>query len=68
MSRFNHSVCDQCWAERHAGEPEPVRLREPRAEACCYCGREHKSGIRYGEDPERVACGGISGIHKEGLS
>jgi hypothetical protein len=64
MSRFAHSVCDQCWAEKNPGTI-PHRLTSAAREQCCYCGREHESGIRFGEDPERVACGGVSGIHKE---
>jgi len=63
MSRFNHSVCDQCWAERFTGLH--VVARPPKKEICCYCGREHTSGIRRGEDPERVPCGGKTGVHEE---
>jgi hypothetical protein len=68
--RWAHSVCDQCWAEKKPGTiPHRFCLTFVDTfvgrEQCCYCGREHESGIRLGEDPERVACGGVSGIHKK---
>lgn len=64
MSRFTHSICEQCWAEKEPGRV-PYALLDPPREPCCYCGREHQSGIRLKQNPELVACGGISGIHKE---
>jgi len=71
MSRWTHSICEQCWVDKNPGrEPHRVGWRQSRfnaqSELCCYCGREHKSGIFVREDPSSVACAGISGYHKEG--
>jgi hypothetical protein len=51
MSKWNHSICDPCWIERSL-QREAVRLREPRVEQCCFCGKKHKSGIYVREDPQ----------------
>jgi hypothetical protein len=53
--RWTHSICDQCWAEKNPGRM-PYRVSGAQLEVCCYCGREHESGILVREDPERVAC------------
>jgi hypothetical protein len=67
-SQWTHSICEQCWVGKNPGR-EPHRVvRESRfnadKELCCYCGREHQSGIFVREDPSSVACAGISGYHK----
>ena len=38
------AICDDCWREQE-GEREPVRLREPQAEFCHFCGLRTHSGI-----------------------
>lgn len=44
MQAVTVPICDECWRER-AGALDPVRLREPEAEICQYCGLVTRSGI-----------------------
>jgi hypothetical protein len=37
-------ICICCWEERQP-DREPVRLREPEDERCCWCGTPTRSGI-----------------------
>ncbi len=64
MSRWTHSICEDCWNER---EPlEPVRLKPEirQAESCCYCGQTHTSGIYIRDNWAFTRCRGETGIHK----
>lgn len=57
MSKWTHPICSACWEQREPNR-EPVRLREPEVERCCFCGKVHASGIYVREDPNVTACGG----------
>jgi hypothetical protein len=53
MAWKSMACCDLCWIERQGGR-EPVRLREPDAEECCYCGEQTLSGIYVRENTDDV--------------
>jgi hypothetical protein len=57
MSSYEHSVCDECWKKRSNGRT-PHRLVNPKKETCCFCGKEHQSGIGVLENPLKTLCGG----------
>jgi hypothetical protein len=65
MSRWNHSMCEDCWNARNPDRRVPVRARYPQEELCCYCGRKHSSGIYYRDDPKNVACKGEGPAHAD---
>lgn len=72
MSEWNHSICNECWTAGFGIEPgsgrsaplTPVRLVDPKKEVCCFCGKEHQSGIYVRKNPEMLQCKGKTGIHK----
>jgi len=46
-SRWNHSICDDCWTKR-SPEFEPHRMidaDDADKEFCCFCSKLHGSGI-----------------------
>ena len=57
MSRWTHSICESCWRKRELGR-QPVRLKDPQLELCCFCGYTHASGIYVREDPTKTLCQG----------
>jgi RNase P subunit RPR2 len=65
MSKWNHSICEDCWQRLHLGR-QPVVLHEKYVETqtCCYCGKEHRSGIFVREAPDSVRCVGTGPEHK----
>ena len=65
MSAWTHSICEECWEVKGHGRG-PVRLVEPLTETCCFCGREHHSGIYFRENPAEVDCRGEKGeVHDD---
>jgi hypothetical protein len=46
-----------CWIKRE-GLREPMRLKEPGFETCCFCGTLHHSGIYTRADPQTTLCKG----------
>lgn len=67
MSRWTHSVCDECYAELEPGRT-PYRLVEEhklRSIICCRCGDVHTSGIWYRRDPDLLHCQGRGNAHEE---
>ncbi|HWF03419.1 MAG TPA: hypothetical protein VHA06_07020 [Candidatus Angelobacter sp.] len=61
MSRWLHSICQQCWDRRNPGR-QAVKMREEyrdeKADICCFCGKSHGSGISLREDPAKTICQG----------
>lgn len=60
-SPWTHSICDECWQKR---EPNRVPVRAVPimvAGRCCYCGKEHRSGIYVREHPADMECNGLHG-------
>jgi hypothetical protein len=59
MSKWNHSICDECWRKReptripHRGLPELTETV-----CCCFCGNPTRSGILVRESPDAVLCKG----------
>lgn len=55
MSRsdWTHAICAGCWDARNPGR-EPIRLRKPPQEPCCFCGFVSDDGIYVRADPETV--------------
>lgn len=49
-SRWNHSICDDCWDKLNPGR-EPSRLFDG-PEVCCFCGETHNSGILVRRHPD----------------
>lgn len=47
---WRHSICLACWKTRNPGR-EPIALKEPEIETCCFCGAETCDGIYVREDP-----------------
>lgn len=68
MSRWTHSICDDCWTKREGDRtPHRVRFPEdgPNQSHCCFCGNHHSSGIYTREDPNEVACKAQGPEHEE---
>ena len=59
-NRWTHSICDECWKKRYP-ERGAHRLIGASPERCCFCGKEHKSGIFVRENPADMECNGIHG-------
>jgi hypothetical protein len=55
MSRWIHSICEDCYEEQEPGR-KPVRVREPEEETCCFCGKPTTDGIFYRFDPSKLKC------------
>lgn len=56
---WNHSICEECWLERE-GTSTPVRIKDEYRddESCCWCLKQHRSGIYRRENPDDMPCGG----------
>lgn len=56
---WNQPCCDACWIaytlQHEMPGREPVRLRQPMHEQCCFCGEGTLSGIYVRVDPRTVA-------------
>jgi hypothetical protein len=50
---FTQPACDGCWSGRYPGR-QPVRLKEPETETCCFCGAQTQAGIYVRVDPATV--------------
>lgn len=59
MSRWNHTICDDCWQKKHPGKAAG-RVLVFKCETCCFCGNPTVSGIWIRHDPkdEKLACKG----------
>lgn len=40
---WTHSICPMCWDDQREGEP--LKIRNPKKEICCFCGEETQDGI-----------------------
>lgn len=40
----SHPMCRECWEEKNP-QREPVRIRDPELEMCCWCGLPTNEGI-----------------------
>ena len=60
MSKFTHSICDECWQKRNP-DLEPYRLvgEYRHQDRCCYCSRVHGSGIYVRDHPADMPCNGV---------
>jgi hypothetical protein len=61
MSRWTHSICDDCWDNVYeAGRKGqlPSRVADADIERCCFCTNNHKSGIYVRYDPKLLPCQG----------
>jgi len=47
-------MCNECWLKIRPGE-EPARLMNDEFETCCFCGKEHASGIYIRHDPKELS-------------
>lgn len=61
MSKWNHNICDDCWLVRCAKEgkvkiPVRISLDMRDVETCCYCHKDHMSGIWVRADPDEMDC------------
>ena len=57
MSRWTHVTCTTCWKKMYPGK-EPIRLRHPTKEACCYCDATTYEGIYTRFNPKELSCRG----------
>ena len=60
MANWTHSMCGECWLERHlkfnadgtvAFKP-PARVLDAAKETCCFCGGPTRLGIYVRHDPK----------------
>lgn len=64
MSRWNHTLCEDCWNLR--GQGEAIRMHEAAAEPCCRCGALSAAGIYVRDEPTAYPCNGEHGANKGG--
>lgn len=65
MSRWTHAICNECWSRVEPGR-EPVRLKVPMGEDCCFCGTHMTSGIYIRKDPtDPDLKGGVCILHED---
>ncbi len=62
----HHSMCRSCWNERRPNASSHGHETLPRfraQEVCCFCLREHKSGIHVAKNPnsKELNCGNRHG-------
>ena len=65
MSRWNHLLCEECYAEMEPGR-RPIHLKEEYRDGdqpCCRCGTSTNSGIYYRRDPLAFKCLGEGPVH-----
>ena len=60
MSKWTHSICEECWRKREPNRT-PTCMIAAVTERCCFCGKEHRSGIYVRENPADMECNGIHG-------
>jgi hypothetical protein len=60
MSKWTHSICTECWEKKYPGRGAH-RLLKADTEKCCFCGKEHASGIFVREHPADMECNGVHG-------
>jgi len=58
MSRFTHSICDDCWDKQHPLKPS-IRMKHRIIDTCCFCSKKHSSGIFVRQDPADMPCNGV---------
>ncbi|MFL6311610.1 MAG: hypothetical protein ACJ71W_05850 [Terriglobales bacterium] len=60
MSKWNHSICEECWwkSPNSVENGEPHRLKNATKRICCYCGAETLSGILVNDNPATTPCKG----------
>lgn len=61
VDSWNHPMCDRCWDKNYRDlRGEPVRMKEPDMEKCCWCQGFCFSGIYQRNDPtdENMKCMG----------
>jgi hypothetical protein len=61
MPDWTHNQCIDCWTRANADTGrEPIRLKKPEREPCCFCGALNQDGIYVRADPKSAAirCGG----------
>jgi len=57
MSRWEHSICLECYENLQPKNASNRLLDVPR-ETCCFCGRETSDGIHVRQDGESLPCKG----------
>jgi hypothetical protein len=57
MSDWTHSLCEDCWDEKHPDNPT-ARAIVGDICVCCACEKKHSSGIYVREDPAVMPCHG----------
>lgn len=60
ISKWRHTICTSCWKLRN-GERDPVRMKDPELEICCWCHKLHSSGIYVRNNPRDTPCYGEHG-------
>lgn len=54
---WRHSICVECWNEKNP-DRQAHRLVEAEENKCCFCGKQHSSGIFVRADPNETPCKG----------
>ena len=57
MSRWTHSICVECWNKQNPAR-SASRAGGGEPDVCCWCGKQHDSGIYVRSDPEELRCKG----------
>lgn|SRR5215472_698614 len=52
---WTHPMCEDCWITTQTDGRQPFRIRDPKPEACCWCGRATAAGIFMRADSTRLA-------------
>ncbi len=58
MSKWQHSICNECWEKQNPGQAAHRMVDAPKRQ-CCFCMKLHPSGIMVHADPATTACAGI---------
>jgi hypothetical protein len=62
LMEWTHNICEACWELRSEENGEagriPTRMRYPKLEHCCFCGKGNADGIFVRENPrsEKLHC------------
>lgn len=62
MSKWTHSQCERCWNEAHLLMNPIAKRDDGEKETCCFCNKEHTSGIYVRFDYKKLMC---KGLHEE---